>query len=67
MTNPNAPDAATGLSTPTGLRVRVYCPVGDLVQGMAYLVRRILENTANDSFLRARARGADLEQLLARP
>ena len=51
----------------TGLRVRVYCPVGDLVQGMAYLVRRILENTANDSFLRARARGADLEQLLARP
>jgi RHH-type proline utilization regulon transcriptional repressor/proline dehydrogenase/delta 1-pyrroline-5-carboxylate dehydrogenase len=50
-----------------GLRVRVYCPVGDLVEGMAYLVRRMLENTANDSFLQARARGADLEQLLAQP
>ena len=50
-----------------GLRVRVYCPVGDLVQGMAYLVRRMLENTANDSFLQARARGAELEQLLAAP
>jgi RHH-type proline utilization regulon transcriptional repressor/proline dehydrogenase/delta 1-pyrroline-5-carboxylate dehydrogenase len=50
-----------------GLRVRVYCPVGDLVEGMAYLVRRMLENTANDSFLQARARGANLEQLLAPP
>ena len=34
-----------------GYRVRVYCPVGDLVAGMAYLVRRLLENTSNDSFL----------------
>jgi proline dehydrogenase len=50
-----------------GLRARVYSPVGDLVEGMAYLVRRMLENTANDSFLRARAAGADLEQLLAAP
>jgi proline dehydrogenase len=49
------------------LRVRVYSPVGDLVEGMAYLVRRMLENTANDSFLQARARGAPLEQLLAEP
>jgi proline dehydrogenase len=49
------------------LRVRVYSPVGDLVEGMAYLVRRMLENTANDSFLAARARGAPLEQLLEQP
>ena len=49
------------------LRVRVYSPVGDLVEGMAYLVRRMLENTANDSFLAARARGAPVEQLLAQP
>ena len=35
----------------SGLRVRTYCPVGDLVAGMAYLVRRLLENTSNDSFL----------------
>ncbi len=32
--------------------VRVYCPVGELIPGMAYLVRRILENTSNESFLR---------------
>jgi RHH-type proline utilization regulon transcriptional repressor/proline dehydrogenase/delta 1-pyrroline-5-carboxylate dehydrogenase len=36
----------------TGLRVRVYCPVGEMLQGMSYLVRRLLENTANESFLR---------------
>lgn len=49
------------------LRVRSYCPVGDLVSGMAYLVRRLLENTANDSFLATRAAGADLDELLAAP
>jgi proline dehydrogenase len=50
-----------------GLRVRSYCPVGDLVAGMAYLVRRLLENTSNESFLHERARGAPLEELLAPP
>jgi proline dehydrogenase len=50
-----------------GLRVRAYCPVGDLVAGMAYLVRRLLENTSNDSFLSAHASGAPIEQLLAAP
>jgi proline dehydrogenase len=50
-----------------GFRVRTYCPVGDLVAGMAYLVRRLLENTSNDSFLSAQARGAPLEELLAAP
>ncbi|MEN6440632.1 MAG: proline dehydrogenase family protein [Syntrophobacter sp.] len=35
-----------------GLHVRVYCPIGDIIQGMSYLVRRLLENTANESFLR---------------
>ncbi len=34
-------------------RVRVYTPYGQLLPGMAYLVRRLLENTANESFLRA--------------
>lgn len=51
----------------TGRRVRTYCPVGDLIAGMAYLVRRLLENTANDSFLAARGSGADLETLLEAP
>ena len=50
-----------------GFRVRVYCPVGDLVAVMAYLVRRLLENTSNESFLRARAEGTRLEDLLAAP
>ncbi len=50
-----------------GLRVRTYCPVGDLVAGMAYLVRRLLENTSNESFLAEQARGAKLDELLARP
>jgi proline dehydrogenase len=50
-----------------GLRVRAYCPVGDLVAGMAYLVRRLLENTSNESFLHERARGIPLEELLAPP
>ena len=50
-----------------GLRVRTYCPAGDLVAGMSYLVRRLLENTSNDSFLLSRARGADLDRLLAAP
>jgi RHH-type proline utilization regulon transcriptional repressor/proline dehydrogenase/delta 1-pyrroline-5-carboxylate dehydrogenase len=36
-----------------GHRVRVYTPYGELLPGMAYLVRRLLENTANESFLRA--------------
>jgi RHH-type proline utilization regulon transcriptional repressor/proline dehydrogenase/delta 1-pyrroline-5-carboxylate dehydrogenase len=31
-----------------GERVRVYVPFGELLPGMAYLVRRLLENTAND-------------------
>jgi RHH-type proline utilization regulon transcriptional repressor/proline dehydrogenase/delta 1-pyrroline-5-carboxylate dehydrogenase len=47
--------------------VRAYCPVGDLVAGMAYLVRRLLENTANESFLHEQARGAAIEELLAAP
>ena len=50
-----------------GLRVRTYCPVGDLVAGMAYLVRRLLENTSNESFLYEQARGVPLEELLAAP
>jgi RHH-type proline utilization regulon transcriptional repressor/proline dehydrogenase/delta 1-pyrroline-5-carboxylate dehydrogenase len=35
-----------------GLRVRVYAPVGELLPGMAYVIRRLLEATAPDSFLR---------------
>ena len=50
-----------------GHLVRTYCPVGDLVAGMAYLVRRLLENTSNDSFLRIRATADDPAELLVAP
>ena len=36
-----------------GNRVRVYTPYGAMLPGMAYLVRRLLENTSNESFLKA--------------
>ena len=35
-----------------GQRVRVYLPVGDLLPGISYLIRRLMENTSNTSFLR---------------
>ena len=51
-----------------GLRHRVYAPVGDLVPGMAYLVRRLLENTSNESFVRHRfAEGQSLKKLVQPP
>jgi len=50
-----------------GFRVRTYSPIGDLIAGMAYLVRRLLENTSNDSFLRARAGAENLDSLLVAP
>ncbi len=37
-----------------GRCLRVYCPYGELIKGMAYLIRRLLENTSNDSFLKNR-------------
>jgi RHH-type transcriptional regulator, proline utilization regulon repressor / proline dehydrogenase / delta 1-pyrroline-5-carboxylate dehydrogenase len=64
-----------GMATPLqsalasmGLRLRVYVPTGDLVIGIAYLIRRLLENTASTSILRQTfADGADIETLLAPP
>ncbi|MFO0808461.1 MAG: L-glutamate gamma-semialdehyde dehydrogenase [Gemmataceae bacterium] len=52
----------------TGRRVRIYTPYGQLLPGMAYLVRRLLENTSNDSFLRASfSDNTPEEQLLMSP
>lgn len=51
-----------------GLRVREYVPVGEMVPGMAYLVRRLLENTSNESWLKAGfLDNASPEELLADP
>ena len=51
-----------------GHRVRVYAPVGALLPGMAYLVRRLLENTSNSGFLRqSYHEGEDIAALLKSP
>ena len=51
-----------------GYRTRIYVPIGELVPGMAYLVRRLLENTSNESFVRMHADlGRSLDGLLAAP
>jgi RHH-type proline utilization regulon transcriptional repressor/proline dehydrogenase/delta 1-pyrroline-5-carboxylate dehydrogenase len=57
-------DAIAGM----GHRVRVYVPFGELLPGMSYLVRRLLENTASQSFLRMGfAEDVPADQLLAPP
>jgi RHH-type proline utilization regulon transcriptional repressor/proline dehydrogenase/delta 1-pyrroline-5-carboxylate dehydrogenase len=49
-------------------RIRLYCPYGAMVPGMGYLVRRLLENTANESFLRRSfAEDDQIDRLLEDP
>ncbi|MDL2279817.1 proline dehydrogenase family protein, partial [Desulfovibrio sp. OttesenSCG-928-G11] len=56
-----------GLKNVAG-KVRLYCPYGELIPGMAYLVRRLLENTANESFLKQSfVDGATVDLLLENP
>jgi len=51
-----------------GRRVRMYTPYGAMLPGMAYLVRRLLENTSNESFLKASfVDHADQRELLRDP
>jgi len=51
-----------------GYTVRVYTPIGALLPGMAYLVRRLLENTANEGFLRLTYHAdTPIDDLLAAP
>lgn len=51
-----------------GYRLRIYTPFGKLLPGMAYLVRRLLENTSNTSFLRATfTEHTSVEQLIRSP
>ncbi|MGE5842287.1 MAG: bifunctional proline dehydrogenase/L-glutamate gamma-semialdehyde dehydrogenase, partial [Deltaproteobacteria bacterium] len=40
-----------GALVASGVPVRVYAPLGDVIPGMAYLVRRFLEMTSMESFL----------------
>ena len=51
-----------------GRRVRIYIPVGRLLPGMAYLIRRLMENTSNTSFLRQTfVEGEEIDRLIAAP
>ncbi|MEM9702645.1 MAG: proline dehydrogenase family protein, partial [Planctomycetota bacterium] len=51
-----------------GQRVRIYTPFGEAIPGMAYLVRRLLENSSNDSFVRhAHDPAADPAELFMNP
>ncbi|MGK7345619.1 MAG: proline dehydrogenase family protein [Candidatus Nitrospinota bacterium M3_3B_026] len=51
-----------------GVPVRVYAPFGEMIPGMAYLVRRLLENSSNESFLRrSLLEEASPEELLRDP
>lgn len=52
----------------SGCRLREYCPVGELLPGIAYFVRRLLENTSNEGFLANKfAKGASRAALLTNP
>jgi RHH-type transcriptional regulator, proline utilization regulon repressor / proline dehydrogenase / delta 1-pyrroline-5-carboxylate dehydrogenase len=51
----------------SGCRVRIYCPYGSLITGISYLIRRLLENTANTSILRQSYETKDIEVLLLPP
>ncbi len=54
--------------TSMGYRLRDYVPIGEIIPGMAYLVRRLLENTSNESWLRMSfADGKSIDELLAAP
>jgi RHH-type proline utilization regulon transcriptional repressor/proline dehydrogenase/delta 1-pyrroline-5-carboxylate dehydrogenase len=48
-------------------RVREYVPIGEMIPGMAYLVRRLLENTSNEGWLRAGQREDTSDDALLAP
>jgi RHH-type proline utilization regulon transcriptional repressor/proline dehydrogenase/delta 1-pyrroline-5-carboxylate dehydrogenase len=57
-----------GALSQRGWRVREYVPIGEMIPGMAYLVRRLLENTSNEGWLRAgQAETVSEANLLASP
>ena len=43
----------SGAVAELGYRLRLYVPVGAIIPGMAYLVRRLLENTSNQAWFRS--------------
>ena len=59
-------DLPTFVNEPIG-ELRRASVRDELSAGMAYLVRRLLENTSNESFLHEQAAGRSLDDLLAAP
>jgi RHH-type proline utilization regulon transcriptional repressor/proline dehydrogenase/delta 1-pyrroline-5-carboxylate dehydrogenase len=50
-----------------GWIARDYVPVGELIPGMAYLVRRVLENSSQAGFLLQSRSGVNADELLEAP
>ncbi|EMY68234.1 proline dehydrogenase family protein [Leptospira vanthielii serovar Holland str. Waz Holland = ATCC 700522] len=50
-----------------GIKIREYSPIGSLLPGMAYLIRRLLENTSNQGFLYQMSLGKNLDSLIINP
>ncbi len=50
-----------------GYPVRIYTPVGELIPGMSYLVRRLLENTTGQSFIQQSLSNDFRQELLLPP
>lgn len=58
-------DAIAAVYKQLGYLIRFYVPIGSLIPGMGYLVRRLLENSSNESFLRHTLfESADIRALL---
>ena len=61
-------DAIANTFTHRGYQTRFYAPIGKLIPGMGYLVRRLLENSSNESFIRHTFfEPTAIEKLLAKP
>ena len=51
-----------------GYNICEYTPIGEFLPGISYFVRRLMENTSNESFLlQSFTRDTDIEQLLRKP
>ena len=63
-----APNLHQALNQQHGTKVRTYAPVGNHRDLLAYLIRRLLENGANSSFLaQSRDESVPVEELIADP
>ena len=61
-------DLLAGPLRDRGYCVRLYTTVGELIPGMSYLVRRLLENTANQSFIQTSLlKNQTTEEILSPP